>query len=105
MEKRNHPRMSVLIPATIRCRGRLFPATALNVSCGGIYLEIEVESLTENTAVEVTFDLDNENRDISLCGTIARVENNTQPRVGVQFGSQFSQSHKVLREFLRRNFN
>lgn len=105
MEKRRHHRISTNLPVTIRHKGKLFPATALNLSCGGMYLETEGRGLSENSTVEVTFDLDCETRDVSLCGTITRMENAPPTRIGVQFGNLFSTSHKALREFMRKQLN
>jgi hypothetical protein len=105
MEKRRHQRILVDLPVTVRCKGKLIPATALNVSCGGMYLETEAEGLTENAMVEVTFDLNGDTRDVSLCGVISRVEHAPSPRVGVQFASPFSPGHKILRDYLRKNLN
>jgi len=105
MEKRRHQRISVEIPVTIRCKGRFIPATALNVSCGGMYLEADGEDISENATVEITFDLNPDNRDVSLCGVIARVESAPAPRLGVKFANHFSSGHKVLREFLRKSLN
>jgi hypothetical protein len=103
MEKRRHRRVSVDLPVTIRHKGKLIPATALNVSCGGMYLETEGEGLSENTPIEVTFDLNGESRDVSLCGVVSRVETAPRPRVGVEFANFFSAGHKALREFLRKH--
>ena len=105
MEKRRHQRIPVELPVTIRCKGRFIPATALNVSCGGMYLEAEGEDLSENANVEVTFDLNHEYRDVSLCGVIARVEKTPSPRVGIKFANYFSTGHKILREYLRKSLN
>ena len=93
------------LPVTLRHQGKLIPAVALNVSCGGMYVETETRELGLNSTVEVTFDLDSENRDVSLCGVISRVEDAPKPRIGIQFGSFFSAGHKTLREFLRKHVN
>ncbi len=105
MEKRRHPRVALDLPVTVRHKGKLIPATAVNVSCGGMYLVTEGETLSENSSIEVTFDLNDEARDVSLCGVISRVESTDRPRIGVQFGNFFSSGHKALREFLRRHLN
>lgn len=105
MEKRRHPRVAVDIPVTLRHKGKLIPATAVNVSCGGMYLIADEEDLAENTSVEVTFDLDGEHRDVSVCGVVSRVDKAGGPKVGVQFGSFFSSGHKALREFLKKHLN
>lgn len=105
MEKRRHPRVELDIPVTLRHKGKLIPATVLNVSCGGMYLVADGEDLAENTTVEVTFDLDGEHRDVSVCGVVSRVEKTDRPRIGVQFGSFFSAGHKALREFLKKHLN
>lgn len=105
MEKRRHNRLDVNLPVTIRHDGKLVPATALNLSCGGMYLETDGETISENSTVEVTFDLDADNRDVSLCGVIARIERSQKPRIGVQFANFFSAGHTALREFLRKHFN
>jgi uncharacterized protein (TIGR02266 family) len=104
MEKRRHKRISLELPVVIRSGGRLIPATALNLSSGGMYLKTDTE-IKKNSAVEVTFDLDEENRDISLSGTVARVDKNPEHCIGVQFGNFFSSSHKALREYLRGKLN
>ena len=105
MEKRRHQRIPMDLPVTVRYKGKLIPATALNVSCGGMYLETEAEGLSENSVVEVTFDLNGDTRDVSLCGVISRVEHVSSPLFGVQFASPFSPGHKILREYLRKNLN
>lgn len=105
MEKRRHPRVALDLPVTVRHKGKLIPATAVNVSCGGMYLVTEGETLSENSSVEITFDLNEETRDVSLCGVISRVEKTDRPRIGVQFGSFFSAGHRALREFLRKHLN
>lgn len=105
MEKRRHQRLAVDLPVTVRHKGRFFPAMAINVSCGGMYLETEGQELSENATVEVTFDLNSEHRDVSLCGVISRIENYPQLRIGVKFANPFSSGHKVLREYLRKNMN
>lgn len=103
MEKRRHKRLAIDVPVTIRSQGKLIPATAVNVSCGGMYLKTETKDIAENSSIEVTFDLDSENKDISLSGTVARVDSILG--FGVQFGNYFSASHKALREFLRKQMN
>ena len=94
--------MAIDLPVTIRSGGQLIPATVTNISCGGMFLTMDVADIAENSTVEVTFDLDNENRDLSLSGIVARVESKGPQGVGVQFGNFFSASHKILREFLRK---
>lgn len=105
MEKRRHKRLSIDVPVTIRSGGNLIPATALNVSCGGIYLKTETHGINENSTIEVTFDLDGENKDVSLSGVVTRVDGSPKSGIGVQFGNFFSASHKALREFLRKQMN
>jgi hypothetical protein len=105
MEKRRHPRVEINLPVTVRHKGKLIPATAVNVSCGGMYLVTEGGALSEDSSVEVTFDLNGETRDVSLCGVVSRVEGTERPHVGVQFGSFFSAGHKALREFLRKHLS
>jgi uncharacterized protein (TIGR02266 family) len=104
MEKRRHKRIPLELPVVIRSGGRLIPATVINLSTGGMYLKTDT-NIEKNSAVEVTFDLDEENRDISLSGVVARVDKNPENCIGVQFGNFFSSSHKALREYLREKLN
>ncbi len=104
MEKRRHKRISLSLPVVIRSGGRLLPAMALNISKGGMYLKVD-DKIEKNTPVEVTFDLDEENRDISLSGTVARIERKPECFIGVQFLNFFSSSHKTLREYLRNKLS
>lgn len=104
-ERRRFPRMKVNLPVVLRHRGRLVPATTLNVSCGGMYINVKHPDISESAPVEITFDLE-EKRDISLIGKITRVESAAgASRLGVQFTDVFSISHKTVQDYLRTNLH
>jgi len=100
-EKRRFPRMAVSLPVVLRHRGRLIPATTLNLSCGGMYINVNHPDISKSAPVEIIFDL-KEKRDLSLIGKITRVESGTGAHgLGVQFTDVFSLSHKAVQEYLR----
>lgn len=104
-EKRRFPRMAVSLPVVLRHRGRLIPATTLNISCGGMYIDVSHPDISESAPVEVIFDLE-EKRDLSLLGKITRVESAAQTSgLGVQFTDVFSLSHKAVQNYLRTNLH
>lgn len=106
LEKRRYPRLDLALPVTLRHQGRLIPATLLNVSCGGMCLTSETGEIESQKSVEVIFDLDTTQRDLSLRGRITRVETSpTSPTtLGVQFSNLFSESHKAIQTFLNKRF-
>lgn len=106
LEKRRHRRLDVDLPVILRHKGRLLPATILNLSCGGMCLRADAEEISENGNVEVIFDLGEEKRDLSLRGRITRIETAAETStVGVQFTNLFSLSHKAIEEYLRKHQN
>ncbi|MFH1874331.1 MAG: PilZ domain-containing protein [Pseudomonadota bacterium] len=106
MEKRRHKRLDLQIPVTVRCNGKLLPATATNVSVGGMCIKTEAfDDVKKDDLVEVYFDLDEKRRDLSLRGAIARVNGSADHNIGVQFGNFHSESHKILRQFLHRELH
>jgi uncharacterized protein (TIGR02266 family) len=105
-EKRRHNRIPLELPVILRHMGRIIPATALNVSSGGMYLRAEQADISGNHPVEVIFDLDDGERDLSLRGQVTRIEEDTDGTgMGVQFTNLFSESHKALSEYLRRRLH
>ena len=104
-ERRRSPRLNLALPVILRHRGRLIPATLINLSCGGMYLRSDGSDIASEEQVEIIFDLDQERRDLSLRGNIVRVEEGEKPGLGVQFSNVFSASHKALQHFLNRSLN
>lgn len=105
-EKRRYTRLDVKLPVILRHSGRIIPATALNISSGGMYLEVDKSQIINGSPVEVILDLDSVNRDVSMRGQITRVEDmDDQKGIGVQFTNIFSLSHKTVQRYVNENLN
>ena len=108
-EKRRHERLEIDLPVILRHAGRLIPATAVNVSCGGMFIQTLHNDLLRDHTVEVIFDLGQEQRDVSMRGQITRVEGEGEGPggcgIGVQFTNLFSLSHKAIEQYLHKNLN
>lgn len=108
-EKRRYQRLDVKLPVILRYRGRLIPATILNLSCGGACIRADNEELDINSSVELIFDLDTEQRDVSMRGSVVhRTNPPSNPQgctAGIRFSNLFSEGHKAVQEYLRKNFN
>ena len=102
MEKRRHKRLAMEIPITIRCGGKLIPATSLNFSIGGMLIKSDVLEISKNDQIEILFDLSHEEKDLALRGQVARVAGSPETYVGIQFSNFNSPSHKTLRQFLHQ---
>lgn len=103
IDKRHNPRLKVNLPVVLRHRGRFIPATMLNLSCGGMYLKTDDEDISDDSPVEVIFDLDNERRDLSVSGQIKHLEHADDfASMGIQFSNIFSSSQKVIQDYLKR---
>jgi len=100
IDRRRHPRFDVEILATARNGGRLFPATMSNLSVGGAYIKISQEHIDNTSPIEIIFNLNDKDKDLSLMCGIRRVENEG---IGVQFLNPFSEQHKLVRKYLAKN--
>ncbi|HPM41394.1 MAG TPA: PilZ domain-containing protein [bacterium] len=106
LEKRRHRRVAVDLPVVLRHKGRLLPATIMNLSCGGMLLRAEGKGIAPEGSVEVIFDLGEFGRDLSMRGRIARFDSaDEKADMGVEFTNLFSLSHKAVQEYLRKNLN
>jgi c-di-GMP-binding flagellar brake protein YcgR len=105
-EKRRYIRLPVNMPVILRHGGRIIPATMLNISCGGMYLCVENSTVSSDQPVEIIFDLDENERDISMRGQITHVEDADDGKgVGIQFTNIFSLNHKTIQQFVNRHLN
>ncbi len=106
-DKRRFKRLNVELPVTLRCGGRLIPATTLNISCGGAFVSLDSENVpaANNPKIEVIIDLSKEERDVSLRGEVTRVEGEKGSRVGIKFTNLYTVGHQTLEKFINRNLN
>ena len=106
LEKRRHRRLEVDLPVILRYKGRLLPATMLNISCGGMLLRAEDPQILNDAQVEVIFDLDKKEKDISVRGKILRATpTQDTTNIGVQFTNLFSMGNRSIEEYLGKNLN
>jgi len=105
-ERRHSQRIDVSLPVTLRLGGRLLPATALNISSGGMCLRSTEKIIVSDSPVEVIFDLDQEKRDIAMMGKITRVTSEgKEATLGVQFTNLFSLNRKAIDEYLGKHLH
>lgn len=106
-EKRYFKRLYVNLPVTLRCGGRLIPATTLNISCGGICLDVDGAEIatSDNKPVEIVIDLSQEERDVSLKGVVTRIEGADKSRVGIRFTNLYTVGYQTLEQFINRSLN
>ena len=102
MERRRFKRLPVSLPVTLRYRGRLIPATALNISCGGMCLSTESSEIVGDDAIEVILDLSLAELDVSVRGKIIRIDAGINKKVGVQFTSLYSIGHQAIEKYIQR---
>ena len=100
-DRRKHPRLEMDLPVTLRYKGRFIPATAKNISVGGMALSTDDPSVTEDGPVEVVADRSYELKDVALCGTILRVSGGPEKIIAVQFSKPHSLSHQTLERFIQ----
>ncbi len=108
-EKRRYQRISVSLPVTVRYQGRLLPATMCNLSCGGACVHVNSPDVGDRASVEIIFDLDDCQRDVSMRGNVVYCAptNPTEEGItaGIRFSNLFSNGHRVVQEYLRKNLN
>lgn len=102
-DRRRHDRLPVQLPITLRYKGRLIPATALNLSCGGMMIDADSPVVDSQGKLEVIFDLSELERDVTLRGEVAWCESiDRVTRVGVRFTNLFTLGHDAVARYLRR---
>jgi len=106
-EKRRFKRLDVSLPVTLRCQGRFIPATALNISCGGIFLDLESSDIARftNDKVEVVVDLSEKERDVALRGEVTRIETSEGSKLGVKFTNLYTVGHQTLERYINKNLH
>lgn len=103
-ERRRHDRYDVQLPVTIRYQGRLIPATALNLSCGGMQLDAQSLLLDRDGKVELIFDLSTLERDVAMRAEVSWCEVlDSKSRVGVRFTNLFTVGHEAVTRYIGRN--
>lgn len=105
VEKRQFPRLDVDLPVVLRHNGHLIPATALNISCGGMCLKTDNPEIVDNGNVEVIFDLATGEKDVSVRGKIVRLERDEETEMGIQFVNLYSAGHQALERFIRKHLH
>ncbi len=101
-ERRGSHRFDLRLPVTLRHNGKLIPATTENVSCGGMCLSTSTSEITMGGNVEVILDLTEMERDVTLRGTILRMDNTTKKQMAIQFVNLLSGGHTSLQRFLKK---
>jgi len=104
-DRRRFRRLDIDLPVTMRYRGGLIPATALNVSCGGMCLATDSPEVAGEDDVELIFDLSAAEVDVSVRGRIIRVNPGSQKKLAIQFTNLFSVGHKAIERFMRKSKN
>lgn len=100
-ERRTSLRIDVRLPVTLRYCGRLIPATALNISCGGMLLATTPGDVTTNAPVEVILDLSDAERDLTVRGEVIRISSPDTPQIGVQFTNFYALGYQTIERFVR----
>jgi c-di-GMP-binding flagellar brake protein YcgR len=103
-ERRTQPRLDVDLPVTLRYDGRLIPATALNVSSGGMCLSVPEREFRDDGEMEIILDLSSVERDITVRGKVVRYEDNVSKRIGLQFTNLYTVGHRSIENFLKTHF-
>lgn len=106
-DKRRFPRLDVDLPVTIRCDGRLIPATALNISSGGLCLssEMPLPPNFQYKKIELIIDLSGTDRDVSVRGEVVHIDKGDQFRLGVKFTNLYTVGHQAVQEFVNSHLN
>ena len=104
-ERRRYPRLDVSLPVTLRYKGSLIPATALNISCGGMCLSTDSSEVLSDGNAEVILDLSGSELDVSVRGHVVRVTPGMKKKVSIQFTNLYSIGHQAIERYIQKNKN
>jgi len=102
IEKRIFRRLNADLPVDLEISGKVLQANSGNISCGGMYLHIDPETLDSKEEVKITIHLPNQKKPVKVVGQICRSESRG---VAVEFQGLYNDNILAIEKFVKARLN
>ncbi len=99
-EKRLFKRLEVGLDVELIVEGQPVSATTENISCGGLFLKIDPEKVTQDHNLAVVIHLPNRGRPVELTAEILRREKEPQG-VALKFEGLYNDNILAIEQFIK----
>lgn len=109
-ERRNYQRIDADLPVNLMVNGQPVTGTTSNVSCGGIFLPMKKNNLSEKGEVEVILHLPDSEKPVKVIGEITRVQSEKLDQeqgagVAVRFKGLFDDNILAIDRFIKNRLH
>ena len=105
IEKRIFRRLDTDVSVELELKNRTVKTTALNISCGGMFLKLDPKQVSEEDQVQVVVHLPNRDKPVKLSGEITRSETGSRRGVGVQFQGLYNDNILAIERYVKSKLN
>ncbi|MBI2340723.1 MAG: PilZ domain-containing protein [Deltaproteobacteria bacterium] len=105
-ERRNYRRVHVDVEVDLLLNGQNVKTTAVNLSCGGMYLPVKKKEVREQEKVQAAVYLPDMSKPVVVAGEVARVEKGSflSPRKGglaIRFSGLYDDNILAIDRFIK----
>lgn len=104
IEKRIFRRVNAELVVNLEAEDQNLQTTTTNISCGGVFLKVDPQQLSEKEDLNVLIHLPNRLNPVKIAGKILRHENSKQG-VAVQFNGLYNDNILEIEKFVKGKFN
>jgi|SRR5262249_23731872 len=105
IEKRIFRRVDAELPVDLELDHEVVQTTSSNISCGGMFLQIDPQKLSQQHKLDVVIHLPNRKTPVKLSAEILRSESEARQGVAVQFQGLYNDSLLELDKFIKSKLN
>lgn len=106
IEKRIFRRVDAKVKVDLECKDHTLNATSSNISCGGLFLLVDPEKISNEKTLDLVIHLPNRNKPVKLSGEILRREDDTSRHgVAVQFQGLYNDNILEIEKFVKGKLN
>ena len=102
IEKRIFRRLDAEVPVDLEISGKTLKVRTRNISCGGMFLNLDPEKLNPDGDLNVVIHLPNRKNPVKLAGEIRRRGNDG---VAVEFQGLYNDNILAIERFVKSNLN
>ena len=105
IEKRIFRRVDAELPVDLQVGEEKLKTTSSNISCGGMFLQIDPAKLNDLQKLDIVIHLPNRKSPVKLSAEILRSESDDRRGVAVQFQGLYNDNILEIEKFVKAKLN